>query len=202
MSARVLSATDTKPSTTNCSATWPSVGSTNCGTKARKKSATFGLRTFVISPCRKAAENPEEARRFQAYEAARYRVLLLEHYFYPEVMGAPVAREWRRALVESLQAPFSYPRVAMLGALGWRLRRNYVWIYVAVLVTWAAKIQISLAPGENLIAGAAIGQIPGVLVWALVIVFYIALIAIAVLAKRTYPMGSEAARAVLSQEPD
>jgi len=143
-----------------------------------------------------------EARRFQAYEAARYRVLLLEHYFYPEVMGAPVAREWRRALVESLQAPFSYPRVAMFGALGWRLRRNYVWIYVAVLVTWAAKIQISLAPGENLIAGAAIGQIPGVVVWALVIVFYIALIAIAVLAKRTYPMGSEAARAVLSQEPD
>ena len=65
-----------------------------------------------------------EARRFQAYEAARYRVLLLEHYFYPEVMGVPVAREWRRALVESLQAPFSYPSVAILGALGWRLRRN------------------------------------------------------------------------------
>src|ERR687888_1250998 len=66
-----------------------------------------------------------EARRFQAYEAARYRVLLLEHYFYPEVLGVPVARDWRRALVEALQTPFSYPSVGMLGALGWRLRRDY-----------------------------------------------------------------------------
>src|SRR4051794_1970507 len=27
-----------------------------------------------------------EARRFRVYEASRYRVLLLEHYFYPEVL--------------------------------------------------------------------------------------------------------------------
>src|SRR5438874_12284093 len=57
-----------------------------------------------------------EGRRFQAYEAARYRVLLLEHYFYPEVLGQPVARDWRRALIEALQAPFSYPPVANRGA--------------------------------------------------------------------------------------
>jgi uncharacterized membrane protein len=143
-----------------------------------------------------------EARRFQAYEAARYRVLLLEHYFYPEVMGQPVAKEWRRALIEALQAPFSYPSVAMLGALGWRLRRNYLWIYLAVLVTWVAKIQISVGTGGDLISGAQIGPIPGAVVWVLVAMFYAALIAIGVLARRTYPMGSEAARAVLSQEPD
>jgi uncharacterized membrane protein len=143
-----------------------------------------------------------EARRFQAYEAARYRVLLLEHYFYPEVLGQAVAREWRRALIEALQTPFSYPKVAMLGALGWRLRRNYLWIYLAVLVTWVAKLQISVPSGESLITGAEIGGIPGALVWAVVIVFYIGLIAVTVLAKRSYPMGSEAARAVLSQEPD
>jgi uncharacterized membrane protein len=143
-----------------------------------------------------------EARRFQAYEAARYRVLLLEHYFYPEVLGQPVAKEWRKALVEALQAPFSYPTVAMLGALGWRLRRNYLWIYLAVLVTWVAKLEIVVGPDGDLIAGAAIGPFPGALVWAVVVVFYAGLIAVGLLAKRTYPMGSEAARAVLSQEPD
>src|SRR5919199_4254784 len=37
-----------------------------------------------------------EARRFQVYEAARYRVLLLERYFFPEVLGHPVTRDWRR----------------------------------------------------------------------------------------------------------
>jgi uncharacterized membrane protein len=143
-----------------------------------------------------------EARRFQAYEAARYRVLLLEHYFYPEVMGVPVAREWRRALVESLQAPFSYPSVAMLGAVGWRLRRNYLWIYLAVLVVWIAKLRITGDPNGNLISDAMVGPIPGAVVWVFVVLFYAALIAVGLLAKRTYPMGSEAARAVLSQEPD
>src|SRR5213079_2061914 len=35
-----------------------------------------------------------EARRFRVYEAARYRVLLLEHYFYPEVLGDGSPRDW------------------------------------------------------------------------------------------------------------
>jgi uncharacterized membrane protein len=141
-----------------------------------------------------------EGRRFQVYEAARYRVLLLEHYFYPEVLGVGVPRDWRRALVEALQAPVSYPSVGMLGALGWRLRRNYLWIYLGVLITWVAKLQIGGA--SNLVIDAHLGPVPGVLVWSLVGVFYVALIAIGLLAKRSYPMGSEAARAVLSQEPD
>jgi uncharacterized membrane protein len=140
-----------------------------------------------------------EGRRFQVYEAARYRVLLLEHYFYPEVLGVPVG-DWRRALIEALQTPFSYPKVGMLGALGWRLQRNYLWIYLAVFVTWIAKLQISTP--DDLIGGAAVGPIPGVLTWLVVSVFYLALIAVGVLAKRTYPMGSEAARAILSEEPD
>jgi uncharacterized membrane protein len=143
-----------------------------------------------------------ESRRFQAYEAARYRVLLLEHYFYPEVLGQPVPRDWRKALIESLQAPFSYPSVAMIGALGWRLRRNYLWIYLAVLVTWIAKIEISNGADVDLTADASMGAVPGTVVWTVVVAFYIILIAIAVLAKRSYPMGSDAARAVLSQEPD
>jgi uncharacterized membrane protein len=143
-----------------------------------------------------------EGRRFQVYEAARYRVLLLEHYFYPEVLGAPTARDWRRALIEALQTPFSYPSVGMLGALGWRLRRNYLWIYLAVLITWIAKLEIGGGGNVDLSAEAHLGLIPGAVTWLLVGVFYVALTAIAVLAKRSYPMGSEAARAILSQEPD
>jgi uncharacterized membrane protein len=141
-----------------------------------------------------------EGRRFQVYEAARYRVLLLEHYFYPEVLGSAVARDWRRALIEALQTPFSYPSVGMLGALGWRLRRNYIWIYLAVLITWVAKLQIGGA--DDLIVDAHLGPIPGVVVWVCVAVFYVVLIAVGLLARRSYPMGSEAARAILSEEPD
>ena len=57
-----------------------------------------------------------EARRFRVYEAARYRVLLLEHYFYPEVMGEGSPRDWRRALIEALRTPYSFPPVGVLGA--------------------------------------------------------------------------------------
>jgi uncharacterized membrane protein len=145
-----------------------------------------------------------EARRFKAYEAARYRVLLLEHYFYPEVMLGHDGDqgEWREALVEALRMPHSYPQVGDLGALGWRLRRNYVWIYLAILLTWVAKLEISGGPGTNLISAASIGNIPGAVVWALVVTGYAAMIGIAVLARRTYPLGSETAQTLLSQEPD
>jgi uncharacterized membrane protein len=143
-----------------------------------------------------------EARRFRVYEAARYRVLLLEHYFYPEVLGEGSPRDWRTALIEALRTPYSYPPVGVLGALGWRLRRNYLWIYAAVLLTWVAKLEIAGAPSADLIAGAAIGRIPGLVVWALVLVSYGTLVAIGLLAQRTYPMGNEAAQAVLRQEPD
>src|SRR5690348_689082 len=100
-----------------------------------------------------------EARRFRVYEATRYRVLLMEHYFYPEVMGVPTEPDWQPALVEALRTPYSYPPVSFLAAIGWRLRRNYLWIYVAVLLTWIAKLEI--ASSDDLLSAAAIGRVPG-----------------------------------------
>src|SRR5690349_19091626 len=84
-----------------------------------------------------------EARRFRVYEAARYRVLLMERYFYPEVLGVRADRDWQPALVEALRTPYSYPPVSFVAAIGWRLRRNYLWIYLAVLLTWIAKLEIA-----------------------------------------------------------
>jgi uncharacterized membrane protein len=143
-----------------------------------------------------------EARRFQVYEAARYRVLLLERYFYPEVMGEASPRDWRRALLEALRTPYSYPHVGVLGAIGWRLRRNYLWIYAAVLLTWIAKLEIAGGASTDLINDAAIGRIPGAVVWGIVVVIYVALVSVGMLAQRSYPMGNEAAQAILRQEPD
>src|SRR5438105_4252454 len=88
-----------------------------------------------------------EARRFRVYEAARFRVLLLERYFYPEVLGDPSPHAWRRPLIDSLRTPYSYPTVGQLGALGWRLRRNYLCIYLAVLATWVGKLEIAGGAG-------------------------------------------------------
>jgi uncharacterized membrane protein len=143
-----------------------------------------------------------EARRFRVYEAARYRVLLMERYVYPEVLGEGSARDWRPALIEALRTPYSYPPVGMLAAAGWRLRRNYLWIYAAVLLTWIAKLEIASGSYADLVSAASIGRVPGLVVWALVVCVYAVLVAVGVLAKRSYAMGSEAAQAVLKQEPD
>src|SRR5713101_8991283 len=108
-----------------------------------------------------------EARRFKVYEAARYRVLLLERYFYPEVLGDGGSLGWRVALIDALRTPYSYPPVGELGALGWRLRRNYLWIYAAVLLTWIAKLEIAGGSAADLILDANIGRVPGSVVWGL-----------------------------------
>ena len=147
-----------------------------------------------------------EARRFRVYEAARFRVLMLERYFYPEVLGESVPPRWIEALLDSLKAPFSFPSVDLVGAIAWRLRRNYLWIYLAVLLTWIAKLELAggptVDPVADMLQRAALGSVPGLMVWAGVVLFYLVLSAVALLAERRYPMGSEAARAVLSQEPD
>jgi uncharacterized membrane protein len=149
-----------------------------------------------------------EARRFRVYEAARFRVLILEHYFYPEVLGEPVPPRWLDSLLDSLKTPFSYPSVGVLGAMGWRLRRNYLWIYLIVLVTWIGKLNLEHGPLDpnqpvvDLLQRAAIGSLPGPVVVAGVLLFYVLIGAVGFLAERTYPMGDEAARAVLRSEPD
>jgi uncharacterized membrane protein len=134
-----------------------------------------------------------EARRFGAYELSRYRVVLLERWFYAEMLGAPIDAPWTHRLVQCLQS--RYPKVSFPGALGWRLRRNYLWMYLGVFFVWMSKLSLSggpmADPGLELARRATVGSVPGALVWAVVAVFYVWLILLAMLAKRLYPLGDE-----------
>jgi uncharacterized membrane protein len=134
-----------------------------------------------------------EARRFCAYEAGRYRVLLLERWFYAEILGERVDPLWTRSLIRALRT--HYPRVSYAGALGWRLRRNYLWMYLTVLLVWVGKLALSGGPMSDirtdLAERATVGSIPGVVVWAVITLFYVWLILLAMLAKRMHPIGDE-----------
>jgi uncharacterized membrane protein len=144
-----------------------------------------------------------EARRYEAYEASRYKVLLLERYFYPELLARGTEPKWLDQLVEALRRPNE--TVNHLGALSWRLRRTYIWIYFAVLVTWVAKMNLDMNHAfsfDRLEAHAAIGIAPGWLVLALVWLFYLCLVAIAVGARRIYPLGDDEARQVMAETPE
>lgn len=137
-----------------------------------------------------------EARRFRHYEAARHRALLLEQMLYPEVVGAPVDRTWNRKTASALLGP--PPDVPLLAALGWRLRRNYIWIYSVVLLAWISKLDVEHGPTWDIaefITRASIGSLPGWSVFAIVCTCYAWMASLALLAYRRYPEGDETIRA-------
>ncbi len=132
-----------------------------------------------------------EARRFRTYEIAHHRVRIMERFFYPAMLGDKVDPGWHQLLLAELGKPRS--PMSRNDALGWRLGRNYLWIYAAVLLAWFAKLDLGQPKGYVLsfpdaFALADIGNFPGWLVFAIVFVFYAYLIWLAMRAARTYPL--------------
>lgn len=128
-----------------------------------------------------------ESRRFRVFELSHHRVRELERFFYGELLGHGVEGEWRRRLGAELTRP-RLP-LGLLEAVGWRLRRNYLWIYSATLLAWLIKldfVQGRAAPLDDLVRAAAIGWLPGELVLALVLGFYLLLVAAAFSASLRY----------------
>jgi uncharacterized membrane protein len=137
-----------------------------------------------------------EARRFRFYETSHRRVRLLERGFYTEVLGGQPEVGWEAVLLQNLQRPES--PVSQLGALGWRLRRTYLWVYLALLVAWWGKLTV-MQPDtdtprdtslglESALAAATVGALPGAAVVLLVSLFYLLLLLTAVVGSRRYPL--------------
>jgi len=100
-----------------------------------------------------------EIRRFRFYELIRMRVRLLEVGFYAIVMGKTPREGWDDALWKSIETP-KVP-IGRLQAASVRLRRNYLWLLMAVFLGWIVKL--SLAPA-GVVAAAAVGILPGAVV--------------------------------------
>jgi uncharacterized membrane protein len=133
-----------------------------------------------------------EARRFRHYEASRQRVQLLEASFYPEVLRGRFDEAWLDALLKDLRTP-GLP-VSPAGALGWRLRRNYLWIFGALLAAWLFKVHLTEGGALDplgLPERAGLGMIPGGLVLIALAGFYGWLIWLAARARRNYPKGHD-----------
>jgi uncharacterized membrane protein len=136
-----------------------------------------------------------EARRFRYYEVSRYRVHVMERYFYPALLGQPVSPSWTTTLIEQLQHPIT--PLGHAGALGWRVRRTYMFLFVAVLVAWLSKLDVSggwTSSALEFVDRAAVGSIPGAAVLAAVAALYGWLAILALMAARLYPLGDEDVR--------
>ena len=88
-----------------------------------------------------------EARRYRFYDAFRARVRMLEaHFLVPVVMqkASPLEGDWRKLLAEDLLLPGF--KISRWEALGRRLKRNYVFIFIIILVAWITKIFLHAKP--------------------------------------------------------
>jgi len=124
-----------------------------------------------------------EARRYRYYELWSYRIRLMETDFYAAMLVPPFhpSPEWAESLAENLLSP-SFP-ISMWEAFGRRLRRNYLWIYIILGVSWFAKGYLFPAPAVNFpefILRGAVGPIPGRIMIALGAIYYSFLILVAI----------------------
>lgn len=111
-----------------------------------------------------------EARRYRFYDLWRSRVRLMETEFFAEMLTPSTTSQdhrWRDLLAHDLL----YPRfgITLWQALGRRLRRNYLWIFSVLVVSWVVKISIhpfATQSPDVLMQRIAIGPIPA---WAVLL---------------------------------
>jgi uncharacterized membrane protein len=116
-----------------------------------------------------------EARRYLYYELWSYRTRLMETDFFAAMLVPPFrpAADWAESLAENLLQP-DFP-VSIWEALGRRLRRNYLWIYLILGLAWAIRIGVLPTPvlsWQEFIERAAVGTLSGGAVILGILVFY------------------------------
>ena len=115
-----------------------------------------------------------EARRYRYYELWSSRVRLMETDFFAAMLVPPFhpSPDWAEALAENLLLPH-FP-ISTWEALGRRLRRNYLWIYLVVGVSWAAKLWLFPVAAKSfaeVVTRASVGSIAGEWVFSGTLVF-------------------------------
>jgi uncharacterized membrane protein len=107
-----------------------------------------------------------EGRRYRFYDVYRSRTRLMEsHLFVPYLLheGRLLPGGWRPQLAEDLIQP-SF-KMSLWRATGLRLSRNYIWIFLILLVCWIARIATRAKPEEPTVFGEEIPDLVG-LYWA------------------------------------
>ena len=114
-----------------------------------------------------------EARRYRFYDAFRARVRMLEaHFLVPMILENHqlLQGEWKKLVCEDLILP-SF-KIGKLEAVGRRLKRNYVFIFILIMIAWVLKIFLHAAEPIDSIGAfyraMRVGYIPS---WLVAIIF-------------------------------
>src|SRR5215211_5265201 len=125
-----------------------------------------------------------EARRYRYYEIWSSRVRILETGYFANILS-PEARPADESWAEHLAADLITPHFAIteLEAVGRRLRRNYLWIFALLALSWNLKVYLSPLPARDFnvfIDRATVGIVPGWIVFVVGIVFNAAVFGFAI----------------------
>lgn len=118
-----------------------------------------------------------EARRYRYYEVWSSRVRVIETDYLapllsPKVRAVTPRDAWSEHLAEDLLRP--HFTVGLWEAVGRRLRRNYIWVFMLLALSWVIKIAIHPVPVSSVdefVHRAALGSLSGVIVLAIVAIF-------------------------------
>jgi uncharacterized membrane protein len=121
-----------------------------------------------------------EARRYRFYDAFRARVRMLEaHFLVPMVMENRdlLQGEWKKLVCEDLILPCF--KISKLEAIGRRLKRNYIFIFILIMVAWVTKIFLHAPMAMNGVTSfyhaLRVGHIPA---WLIAFVFISTLVSV------------------------
>ena len=124
-----------------------------------------------------------EARRYRFFDVYRSRVRQFERYYFAQIFAPATdfSANWQQILGEGLRQPRF--QISYAEAFSRRLQRNYIWMFMILLLAWVLKISTPAMQPEGanatlvhslsaIMKNASLGPIPGWLVVALVAVFY------------------------------
>lgn len=124
-----------------------------------------------------------ESRRYRFFDVYRRRVRLVERNYYGAIFAADNFQEydWMRELGRDIRNPQFF--VSLNQAMARRLRRNYCWVFLILLLAWTLKTTTSVLQPKSgsaefirstseWFSNASIGYIKGWIVILVVIGFY------------------------------
>lgn len=130
-----------------------------------------------------------ETRRYQTYDIWRSRVRMLEENVFANLLDPEGVEHtnWRELLSDDLKNPKI--KTPIFEAISRRLRRIYLPLFIVLLVAWIVRLIVFPTTQNKIIKEASLGGIPGLIIIATVIIFYIAIFIIVLWPKSRYAKG-------------
>ncbi len=146
-----------------------------------------------------------EARRYRFFDVYRSRVRRMEKNYFAQIL-APLPDQdsnWARLLGQDLRKPKFI--ISTRAAMSRRLKRNYIWMFLILLLAWVLKISTPrLQDGaavhdvaeslHEIVLNAEFGPLPGWLVMIAVFAFYCWLAYLALFTRDPYDADRDEVR--------